>query len=121
MGRRVGRRVGRQGGSPGWSPGRVARAGRQGGSAARDPPADKTHTHNRQTDRQTRSPSRTPYPNAPRDQNTPFGHPLTLVYIYIYIYIYCREREILSNQPSFGVYLLCEYYVNKKKTLINTM
>ena len=79
---RVGRGVGRQGGSPGW----VARVGRGGsldlsfslylvlGRASRPRPTWNRQA-DKQADKQTRLPSRTPFPIAPRDQNTPLGTP----------------------------------------------
>ena len=68
VGPRVGRQVGWQAGSPGGSAGRVVG----------DPPGNKQT--DKQTDRQTRTPSGGPFPNAPRDQNTLLGHPLTLIF-----------------------------------------
>ena len=70
--------VGSPGGSLGGSPGGV---GRQGGSSLATHPGT-----SKQANKQTRSQSRPPLPNAPRDQNKPFGHPLTLIYIYIYVF-----------------------------------
>ena len=67
---RVGRWGGSRGGSLG-SPFLLSQA--KGGSAASDPPGTDKQTH-----RQTRLPSRTPLPIAPRGPNTPLG---TLVLI----------------------------------------
>ena len=72
---------GPRGGSPGW----VGRAGRQGASLPTHPGTNITHT-NKQTNKQTFLPTRSPLPNAPRDRKKPLAPPLTLTYIYIYTY-----------------------------------
>ena len=69
LGRGVGRQArggGRQGGSLDLSFSLYLVLGR----ASRPRP-----TRNKHTDKQTRLSSRTPYPIAPRDQNTPLGTP----------------------------------------------
>ena len=73
LGREVGRQargVARQGGSLDLSFSLYFVLGR----ASRPRPTRNKHT-DRQTDNQTRLSSRTPYPIAPRDQNTPLGTP----------------------------------------------